>query len=121
MLNYPNPFNSVTFISYQLPHSASVILTAYDGLDRLVEVVTNEIQLMGSHTLKWDGSMYSPGLYYYQLNWDGNAKSGIDRDKAVGLYNGFKNKICHDSHQCCTRESQYPGEHDMKSNTPAYC
>lgn len=76
MLNYPNPFNSVTFISYQLPHSASVILTVYDSLGRFVEEVTNEIQSMGSHTLKWDGSMHSSGLYYYQLNWDGNAKSG---------------------------------------------
>ncbi len=74
--NYPNPFNSITFISYQLPNSASVILKVYDQLGRLVEVIANENQLMGLHTFQWDASMHCSGLYYYQLSWDGNFKSG---------------------------------------------
>jgi hypothetical protein len=74
--NYPNPFNSITFISYQLPNSASVILKVYDSLGRLVDVVANEIQPMGSHILKWEASKYCSGLYYYQLNWDGNFNYG---------------------------------------------
>ncbi|MCI0495200.1 T9SS type A sorting domain-containing protein, partial [candidate division KSB1 bacterium] len=72
MRNYPNPFNSITFISYQLPNSALVVLKVFDSLGRLVEVVANEIQPMGWHILKWEASKHSSGLYFYQLNWDGN-------------------------------------------------
>ena len=76
MRNYPNPFNSITFISYRLPSSASVVLKVFDSLGRLVDVVANEIQPMGSHILKWEASKYCSGLYYYQLNWDGNFNYG---------------------------------------------
>ena len=74
--NYPNPFNSVTFFAYQLPHSAHVVFKIYDCLGRVVEIAANEMQSMGSHTLQWDGSRYSSGLYYFQLIWDGNFESG---------------------------------------------
>ncbi len=74
--NYPNPFNSETNFCYELPCSASVILKVYDNLGRLVEVVANENQSMGSHSLKWEGGKYASGLYFYQLSWDGNFSSG---------------------------------------------
>ncbi len=76
MRNYPNPFNVITFISYQLPNSALVVLKVFDSLGRLVEVVVNEIQPMGWHSLKWEASKHSSGLYFYQLNWDGNFNYG---------------------------------------------
>jgi hypothetical protein len=74
--NYPNPFNAVTNFAYQLPRTSWFSLKMYDSLGRFVQVIASEIQPMGSHTLKWDGSKYSSGSYFYQLNWDGNVQSG---------------------------------------------
>lgn len=76
MRNYPNPFNAITFISYQLPNSASVSLKVFDSLGRLVDVVAEEYQAIGSHTLRWDGSRYASGVYFYRLSWDSNVASG---------------------------------------------
>ena len=73
---YPNPFNAVTNIVYQLPRTTAVSLKMYDSLGRLVQGIFEEIQSMGSHILTWDGSKYSSGLYFCQLNWDGNVQSG---------------------------------------------
>lgn len=74
--NYPNPFNAVTNFAYQLPHQAWVSLKMYDSLGRLLQVIASEIQSIGSHTLTWNGSKYSSGLYFYQLTWGGNVQSG---------------------------------------------
>jgi hypothetical protein len=74
--NYPNPFIAVTNFAYQLQRPAWISLKMYDSLGRLVQMIASEIQSIGSHTLIWDGSKFSSGLYFYQLNLDGNVQSG---------------------------------------------
>lgn len=66
--NYPNPFNPVTVISYQLKGKNFVTLKLYDVLGKEVATLVNEIQSGGYKSIRFDGSSFSSGVYYYQLN-----------------------------------------------------
>ncbi|MDZ7400939.1 MAG: T9SS type A sorting domain-containing protein [candidate division KSB1 bacterium] len=74
--NYPNPFNSITHFSYELPYSAPVHLKIFNAIGQLVAVLADDAQCSGAHIISWDGSRHNSGVYFYQLQWDGNIKSG---------------------------------------------
>jgi len=65
--NYPNPFNPTTSISYELPTAESVRLEIFDLLGRSVSVLVDERVEAGSHTVRFDASMLSSGMYLYRL------------------------------------------------------
>jgi hypothetical protein len=65
--NYPNPFNTLTIISYDLAKEADVSLEIFDLLGRKVATLTEGMQEAGTHKAKWDGSGVSSGLYFYRL------------------------------------------------------
>ncbi len=65
--NYPNPFNPVTTITYQLPKSGSVTLKIFDVLGREVKTLVNEQKEMGRYTVTFNASSFASGMYVYQL------------------------------------------------------
>ena len=65
--NYPNPFNPTTLISYQLSAPSQVTLKVYDILGREMATLVNERENVGSHSVKFDGSGLSSGVYFYRL------------------------------------------------------
>lgn len=65
--NYPNPFNPTTTISYQLAAGSNVSLTVYDVLGKEVAILVDEQQSAGKYTVKFIGSLFSSGLYFYKL------------------------------------------------------
>jgi len=64
---YPNPFNAVTTIGYQLPEVSQVDLTVYDIRGREVITLVNEKQPAGQYTVRWQADTFSSGIYFYQL------------------------------------------------------
>jgi hypothetical protein len=62
--NYPNPFNPVTKIEYQLPEAARVSLKVYDMLGREVVTLVDEEKDAGYHATPFDGSRFSSGVYF---------------------------------------------------------
>lgn len=70
--NYPNPFNPVTSIRFSLPESGQVLLRVYDMLGRLVHTVVDDRLEAGTHTVRFDGSRISSGLYFYRLTGNGH-------------------------------------------------
>lgn len=68
--NYPNPFNASTQINYTLARSGNVKLEVYNLLGQKVEVLENGYKESGSHTVTWDASTYSSGVYFYKLTQD---------------------------------------------------
>jgi hypothetical protein len=69
--NFPNPFNPVTRIRYDLPRSGSVRLAVYDVMGREVEMLVNERQAEGTYEATFDGSRFASGVYFYRLTAEG--------------------------------------------------
>jgi uncharacterized repeat protein (TIGR01451 family) len=65
--NYPNPFNPTTTIGFSLPSTSHVKLAVYDVTGRMVRTVLNQIVQSGSHTVQFDASGLTSGLYLYRL------------------------------------------------------
>lgn len=69
--NYPNPFNPSTVISYQLPAVSSVSLEVFDMAGRQVATLLNgETKSAGTHSIRFDASDLSSGVYLYRLTAD---------------------------------------------------
>jgi hypothetical protein len=64
---YPNPFNAQTTIRFAIPESRQVKLTIYDLLGRQVETVLDEYRQAGVHTVTFDATHLSSGVYFYRL------------------------------------------------------
>ncbi|HAB51590.1 MAG TPA: hypothetical protein DCE80_05360, partial [Ignavibacteriales bacterium] len=65
--NYPNPFNPVTTISYQLPKDGFVTLKVFDILGNELITLVNDQRSAGTYTMHFDASSLSSGMYVYQL------------------------------------------------------
>ncbi len=74
--NYPNPFNPVTTIVFNLPVAAKVQLAVYDLLGARIRVLTDQLLAAGEHRVSWDGRDQSgqsaaSGIYIYRLETAG--------------------------------------------------
>jgi hypothetical protein len=67
MQNYPNPFNPTTTINYNLPMQAMVEVSIYNALGERVATLVNEIKEAGRHTVEFNATGYSSGIYFYQI------------------------------------------------------
>ena len=73
--NFPNPFNPVTAINYQLNRSTHVRFKIFDLLGKEVVTLVNKRQEAGSYSVIWDGRdksghLVASGIYLYQLKTD---------------------------------------------------
>jgi hypothetical protein len=73
--NYPNPFNSATQIGFALPASGNVKLTVYNLLGQQVACLIDGNLDAGYHSVIWDASNFTSGIYYYRLSAKGFAAS----------------------------------------------
>ena len=69
---YPNPFNPVTILRYDLPEDALVNITIYDMMGRVVKTMLNSQQNAGFKSVRWNatnnaGQPVSAGLYLYTI------------------------------------------------------
>lgn len=70
--NFPNPFNPITIIRYDLPEASEVMLKIYDVLGREVRTLVNTKQSAGYKSIAWDGRNeqglgVGSGVYVYKL------------------------------------------------------
>jgi PKD repeat protein len=65
--NYPNPFNPSTNINYSLPEASKVSIVVYDLLGQKVAELVNTEKAAGYHTVAFDASALSSGIYIYQI------------------------------------------------------
>ncbi len=65
--NYPNPFNPSTQITYLIPRDGLVTLSVFDVLGREVQVLENSMKHAGTHTVSFNASKVSSGVYLYRL------------------------------------------------------
>ena len=70
--NFPNPFNPVTTLCYDLPEDAMVNITIYDMMGRVVSNLVSSQQNAGYKSIQWnatnnEGQPVSAGLYLYTI------------------------------------------------------
>ena len=70
--NFPNPFNPVTNLRYDLPEQSFVTLTIYDLIGREITQLVNTTQEAGFRSVQWDatdsfGKPVSAGIYLYKI------------------------------------------------------
>jgi hypothetical protein len=74
--NFPNPFNPSTNINWYLPFGSNISLKVYNAMGELVKTLIDQYHEAGQHSLVFDGSGLSSGVYYYRLF---NGKNSITR------------------------------------------
>ena len=70
--NYPNPFNPITSLRYDLSEDGLVNITIYDMMGRIVKTLVNSSQTAGYKSIKWNATNdknepVSAGLYLYTI------------------------------------------------------
>jgi hypothetical protein len=69
---FPNPFNPITTLRYDLPENSFVTIIIYDILGREVKSLINQTQNGGYKSILWDGTndhghSMSTGVYLYSI------------------------------------------------------
>ena len=72
--NYPNPFNPITTIPYELARDTYIEIKVHDINGRLVSTLYDGYQFAGSYEVRFDAANLSSGMYIYTL------QSGDRRD-----------------------------------------
>ncbi len=70
--NFPNPFNPATAINFALPVKSNVRLSVYNTLGEKVATLVNGELPAGNHSVNFDGSRLSSGVYIYSLKAGNN-------------------------------------------------
>jgi len=70
--NYPNPFNPMTTITYEIAVPSRVKLAIYSAAGQLVDVLVDSHKNEGRYHVSWDGSDHhgmqaASGVYFYRL------------------------------------------------------
>jgi len=66
-LNYPNPFNSSTWIEYSVPWPSIVTLKLIDVLGREVALIVSGERSPGKYKVEWNAGKNASGVYFYRL------------------------------------------------------
>lgn len=69
--NYPNPFNPSTTIKFGLPENSMVTLKVYNIVGEGVATLINEERDRGIHTIDFNASRLSSGIYFYKIQAGG--------------------------------------------------
>lgn len=73
--NFPNPFNPVTNLKYEIPKDVNLSIKVYDILGREVFSI-NEFKKAGSYEVQFDGSNFASGMYFYKMVVGDNTNNG---------------------------------------------
>jgi hypothetical protein len=64
---YPNPFNPVTTLAYDVPRPEHVVIDLFDTLGRRVTTLVNQDLEPGRHQVRLDATEWASGVYFYRM------------------------------------------------------
>jgi hypothetical protein len=67
MQNSPNPFNPATTINFTTAEAGNVTIDVFNTAGQKVDTITNGFMGDGSHSVTWDASGFSAGVYFYTV------------------------------------------------------
>ncbi len=73
--NVPNPFNPATEISFNMIKAGEASLKVYNLMGEVVATLVDGPLAVGNHTVGFDGSQLSSGVYFYTLQAAGRSET----------------------------------------------
>jgi hypothetical protein len=73
--NVPNPFNPATEISFEMVSAGNVSLKVFNLMGETVATLVNGPMSAGNHTVSFNGSQLSSGVYFYTLEAAGKSET----------------------------------------------
>jgi len=73
--NSPNPFNPTTTISFSLVESGTVTVEVYNVAGQRIETLADGYMNAGQHSIVWNASGYSAGVYFYTVTSGQHSKT----------------------------------------------
>ncbi len=74
--NHPNPFNPTTMIDFSIPTTSHVKLSVYSGSGQRVATICDEQKAAGKHSVRFDATGLSSGIYLYRIEAGELAETG---------------------------------------------
>ncbi|MFC1551200.1 endonuclease/exonuclease/phosphatase family protein [Candidatus Latescibacterota bacterium] len=74
--NYPNPFNPLTNIQFELPEKSHVQLNVFSISGQHVQTLLDSPVYGGDHLVKWEPDGLSAGIYLYSLEANNKVQMG---------------------------------------------
>ena len=71
----PNPANPTTTISFTLAEAGNVNVEVYNVAGQKVDTIVDTFMDAGRHSIFWDGSDFSTGVYFYTVKSNGHSKT----------------------------------------------
>lgn len=65
--NFPNPFNPLTKIAFQIPKPGLTTLKIYNAMGQEIETLVYEDLSAGTYEIDFNASGHSSGIYFYKL------------------------------------------------------
>ena len=65
--NSPNPFNPSTTISFTNAEAGNVSIDVFNVAGQKVDTIASEFMSVGNHSVTWDASGFSAGVYFYTV------------------------------------------------------
>ena len=65
--NFPNPFNPLTHIKYELSNSAEIQFNIYNIKGEIIDVINIGFQTPGNYIAEWNGINNPSGIYFIKF------------------------------------------------------
>ena len=69
--NFPNPFNPVTNINFQLSQPGEVQVSIFNNLGKKIVSLYEGTKPTGTHQVQFDATDFSSGIYFYRVSFNG--------------------------------------------------
>lgn len=69
--NFPNPFNPVTKISFEVPKQTFVTIKVFDITGREIVSLVNDMVTRGYHAIDFNAAAFASGVYFYRIETAG--------------------------------------------------
>ncbi len=64
---YPNPFNPVTKINYEIPEESIVKISVYNNIGKEITTLFNSKQKPGNYNIEWNAKDYASSVYFIKV------------------------------------------------------
>jgi hypothetical protein len=65
--NSPNPFNPTTTIDFTIAEAGNVSIDVFNVAGQKIDTIASGLMNAGSHTVTWNASEFSAGVYFYTV------------------------------------------------------